>query len=70
VLRKRAIGGSEAFRMPFFPLPALIALAGWTYIVVTSGVRYIEIGIALLLLGVAAFMLRSWRAQQWPFTTA
>ncbi|HEX4065651.1 MAG TPA: APC family permease [Acidobacteriaceae bacterium] len=70
VLRKRAIGGSEAFRMPFFPLPALIALAGWTYIVVTSGARYIEIGLALLLLGVAAFMLRSWRTQQWPFTTA
>ena len=29
VLRKRGIGGSEAFRMPFFPLPALIALAGF-----------------------------------------
>jgi amino acid transporter len=70
LLRKRAIGGPEVFRMPFFPLPALIALAGWSYIVVTSGVRYIEIGMALLILGIAAFLLRSWRAHQWPFKTA
>lgn len=70
VLRKRGIGGSEAFRMPFFPLPALIALAGWTYIVVTSGARYIGLGIVLLVLGIAAWLIRSWRAEQWPFKAA
>lgn len=69
-LRKRAVGGPDAFRMPLFPLPALIALAGWTYIVVTSGARYIALGMALLILGIAAFLIRSWRAHEWPFTTA
>ena len=61
VLRKRAIGGAESFRMPLFPLPALIALTGWTYIVVTSGLRYIEIGFALLACGILAFLLRAYR---------
>lgn len=70
VLRKRAIGGPATFRMPLFPIPALIALAGWTYIVATSGLRYIEIGMALMLLGVIAFLLRSYRVHQWPFKTA
>jgi len=69
VLRKRAVGAPDSFRMPFFPLPALIALAGWTYIVVTSGVRYIEIGLALMLLGVLAFLVRSYGVHQWPFET-
>ena len=70
VLRKRAIGGGDAFRMPLFPLPALIALTGWIYIVVTSGLRYIEIGFALMFIGVFAFLLRSYRVRQWPFEGA
>jgi amino acid transporter len=70
VLRKRAFGGPASFRMPFFPLPALIALAGWTYIVSTSGLRYIGIGFALLACGIIAFLLRSYQAHQWPFKTA
>jgi amino acid transporter len=69
VLRKRAANSPASFRMPFFPLPALIALAGWTYIVVTSGLRYIEIGFALMFLGVLAFLARSYRVHQWPFKT-
>jgi amino acid transporter len=70
VLRKRVKDMPGSFRMPFFPLPALIALAGWTYIVVTSGVRYIEIGLALTLFGVLAFLVRSYGVHQWPFETA
>ena len=70
ILRKRAIGGPASFRMPFFPLPALIALAGWTYIVCTSGLRYIGIGFALLACGILAFLLRSYRAHEWPFKAA
>ena len=70
VLRKRAIRGGDTFRMPLFPLPALIALTGWIYIVVTSGLRYIEIGFALMFIGVFAFLLRSYRVRQWPFEAA
>jgi amino acid transporter len=70
VLRKRALSGPASFRMPFFPLPALVALAGWTYIVCTSGLRYIGIGFALLACGIIAFLLRSHRVHQWPFKTA
>jgi amino acid transporter len=70
VLRKKALGGKTAFRMPLFPLPALIALTGWAYIVVTSGVRYIAIGFALMFVGVLAFLLRSYKVRQWPFKPA
>lgn len=69
-LRRRNIGGPDTFRMPLFPVPALIALAGWTYIVATSGLRYIAIGFSLMFLGIAAFLLHSWRKHQWPFKTA
>jgi amino acid transporter len=70
VLHRRRLGVQDAFRMPLFPVPALIALAGWAYIVITSGVRYIEIGLALMFAGVLAFLFRSYRVHQWPFEAA
>ena len=56
-----------SYRMPLFPLPAFVALGGWIYIVVTSGARYIGIGALLIVIGIAAFLLRSVRAHEWPF---
>jgi hypothetical protein len=53
--------------MPLFPLPALIALLGWTYIVVTSGLRYIAFAAGLLALGVGMYMVRARQRGQWPY---
>jgi len=70
LLHKHFRSDPSCYRMPVFPLPALVALCGWIYIVVTSGVRYIEIGALLILLGVTAFLLRGFRAHEWPFGAA
>jgi amino acid transporter len=70
VLRKRAIGGPEAFHMPFFPVPAIIALVGWFYIMANSGLRFIAIGLGLMIFGILAYLLRSYRGHTWPFETA
>jgi amino acid transporter len=43
------------FRMALYPLPALVALGGWTYIFATSGKRFILIGLATLAAGVIAY---------------
>jgi amino acid transporter len=69
VLHKRTRGNPECFRMPLFPLPALIALAGWSYIVLSSGVRYMLIALALLSLGIAGFLFHSRLTKEWPFKT-
>ncbi len=65
--REAANQPDNVYRMPLFPLPALIALAGWTYIVVTSGVRYMAIAGVFLLGGVAVFLFRAKQQAQWPF---
>jgi amino acid transporter len=70
LLRRRQRERSDAYRMPLFPLPALLALGGWSYIVVTSGVRYIVIGIVLLLAGVLAYLARAHSGAEWPFGEA
>jgi amino acid transporter len=56
VLRRRPeLRSRMPFRMGLFPLPALIALAGWLYVFGTSGTRVILYGVGSLLLGILAF---------------
>jgi amino acid transporter len=55
------------FRMVLYPIPVLIALAGWVFIVLTSGVEYIVISFLLLAAGVGAYLWRAKRLAEWPF---
>lgn len=48
------------FRMPLFPVPAIIALVGWLYIFGTSGGLVLAYGLVTLQLGVEAFQLWEW----------
>jgi amino acid transporter len=43
------------FRMRLFPLPALVALAGWLYVFGTSGRHVMAYGLGSLVLGLAVF---------------
>ena len=70
LLRRQKRAHEGAYRMPLYPLPALVALAGWIYIVVTSGARYIALAGAFLVLGIALFLLRARQQASWPFREA
>jgi hypothetical protein len=49
------------YRIWLYPIPALIALAGWTFIFLTTDVRIIGFGLGLLALGVLCFFVWSAR---------
>ena len=55
------------FSMWAYPLPSVVAAAGWIAILVTSGPRYIASGFGLLAVGVASYLWRAQRAGEWPF---
>jgi len=61
---------SRPFSMPLYPLPVLIALAGWLYILLSSEKEYVLIGFALLVFGIGAYLWRARRLQEWPFAVA
>ncbi|HZT73721.1 MAG TPA: APC family permease [Terriglobales bacterium] len=52
------------FRMWLFPLPSLIALAGWLYIAVTADLGAVGVCLALVAAGVLAFYTREARARR------
>jgi amino acid transporter len=57
-LRKRRPDIPRPFRMWFYPIPAVVALAGWSYIFLTSGWTYIAFGVLTLAAGAAAYSIR------------
>jgi amino acid transporter len=58
------------FRMWLYPLPALVALLGWVFVLGTSDPLVILFGLGTLALGVAVFFAWSWRTGHWPFERA
>jgi amino acid transporter len=70
LLRRQNRSIADVYKMPLYPLPALIALSGWLYIVVTSGAVYIALAAVFLIAGIAVFLLRSRQQKSWPFVEA
>jgi len=69
VLRKRQPDMPRPFRMWLYPLPALLAIAGFIFILVArkNFLREIRYAIVILILGLAIYFVRSWRRGEWPF---
>ena len=66
LLRRAQPERHRPFRIWFAPLPCGLALVGWLYIYAASGWRFVVPSVLTLLVGVAAFLLWSWRLGEWP----
>jgi amino acid transporter len=70
LLRRQQREITDKYRMPLYPLPALIALLGWIYIVASSGLRNIAIGLGMVTAGILAYLAKAKHGREWPFETA
>ena len=67
LLRRRRPDLERPYRIWLYPLPLLIALAGWVFVFATSQPPILLFGLGTLMLGILGFALWSWRAGTWPF---
>src|SRR5262249_24703890 len=69
VLRIRKPDLPRPFRMWLYPLPAILALAGFAYIVVKrhDALKEIRYAAVILIAGLAIYAVRAFRNQEWPF---
>ena len=67
LLRRRHGTAELPFKMPFYPLPVLIALAVWLLIFWSTGPKFMLSGLAVIGAGVVAFLLWSRQQRRWPF---
>ncbi|MEV0402839.1 APC family permease [Actinoallomurus sp. NPDC050550] len=67
VLRIRQPNLPRPYKMWLYPLPSLVALAGWIYIYQAAGLKPILLSVAWLAAGVIAYLAWARAEQAWPF---
>src|SRR5271166_3459963 len=69
VLRRRRPDMPRPFRMWLYPLPALMAIAGFCYILLArkNFQREIKYALVILIAGLLVYFVRSWKRKEWPF---
>jgi basic amino acid/polyamine antiporter, APA family len=57
------------FRMWLYPVPALVAIAGFLFILFNreNWQKEIRYAVVILLAGLVIYMIRAWRGEEWPF---
>jgi amino acid transporter len=72
VLRIRRPEMPRPFRMWLYPLPALLATAGFLFILFKreNWQKEMRYAVVILLTGIVIYMIRAWKDGQWPFATA
>ena len=69
VLRLRRPDLPRPFRMWLYPLPVLLASAGFLYILFgrPNWQKEVRYAVLILLTGVIIYMIRAWKHSEWPF---
>lgn len=69
VMVLRRAGAPRPFSMPLYPIPALAALLGFIYVLVSRKGFEIQLRYAgvIALLGLATYLVRAYRLRLWPF---
>jgi APA family basic amino acid/polyamine antiporter len=70
LLRRAKPDMPRPFRIWLYPLPALLALAGWCFLFLTTEAKLQWIALAALAVGIVAFLIWSRASHAWPFKRA
>jgi amino acid transporter len=68
LLRFKAPELPRPFRMWFYPVPGIISLLGWLYVLGTAERKSLVFAFAVFAVGSAAYFIRSRMRREWPFT--
>ncbi len=69
-LRRRAPDMPRPYRIWLYPLPNLLAFAGWLFIFATADAALELLGLGMVALGVLFFLVWSRVTRRWPFAKA
>lgn len=66
-IRARRTDIDRPYRMPAYPLPAIVSLVGYSYVFLSLGAWFVLFGVGTLLLGALAYLAMARRQREWPF---
>ena len=70
LLRKRKGTSHLPYKMPFYPLPVILAIAIWLLIFLSTGWKIMLYFLVVFISGIAVFLINSKLKKRWPFGQA
>ncbi|WP_405520291.1 APC family permease [Spirosoma sp. KNUC1025] len=67
LLHRRRAATDFPFRMPFYPLPVILAIGIWLFIFFSTGITFMLSGVIVIGLGVGTFLASAAVRKTWPF---
>jgi fructoselysine transporter len=68
LLRRQRKASDFPYKMPLFPLPALLAIVMWGALFVATGRNMMLSGLAVITVGTAVYMIKAGMKKEWPFS--
>jgi fructoselysine transporter len=67
ILNKRKGRNFVKWKMPFYPLPVILAIILWLFIFISTSLPMVETGALVISLGVGAYFVKAKLNREWPF---
>ncbi len=67
LLRSKKNGVEFPYKMPFFPLPVILAIAMWLFILFSTGGKLMLGGIGVTIIGLVIYFIKAKIKVEWPF---
>ena len=70
ILRSKKNQTEFPYKMPLFPLPVIIAIAMWMFILISTGTKLMFSGLVVIFLGGVVYFAKAKIQKEWPFVIA
>ncbi|MEP6582729.1 MAG: amino acid permease [Ginsengibacter sp.] len=67
LLRRKKNGVTFPYKMPLFPVPVVLAIAIWLFILISTGSKLMIGGIGVTVVGLAVYFVKAKVNGEWPF---
>jgi amino acid transporter len=67
LLRRQRNASEFPYKMPFFPIPAILAIVMWAALFVATGVNMMLSGLTVIAIGTVVYMIKAKMNKEWPF---
>ncbi|HEY5463927.1 MAG TPA: amino acid permease [Hanamia sp.] len=67
ILRSKRNSDEFPYKMPLFPLPVILAIAMWLFILISTGSKLMFSGLIVIFLGTIVYFIKAKFQKEWPF---
>jgi len=68
ILRSKKSNIEFPYKMPFFPLPVILAISMWLFVLISTGSRLMLAGLIVIFIGAIVYFIKAKFQKEWPFS--